>query len=205
MEEKDFEKENQSLIEEKVKETKPTLQKNKLFAQENVEVEERVEDVTAVVNPTIQPTERKRKKKNKIKKQRTVFDKLGILFVVLSIISLLIGLMPLAAAIVIAIYAVLLFAFAAFTLFLILLNKEFQEKFKIDQNPLLNFAFDVIAPISKYLFLGAGVFAVLAAVMFGVSKTKYDKVAKVVLCSILAAVSIALSVFVFSGVIKPIS
>lgn len=205
MEEKDFEKENQSLIEEKVKETKPTLPKNKLFAQENVEVEERVEDVTAVVNPTIQPTERKRKKKNKIKKQRTVFDKLGILFVVLSIISLLIGLMPLAAAIVIAIYAVLLFAFAAFTLFLILLNKEFQEKFKIDQNPLLNFAFDVIAPISKYLFLGAGVFAVLAAVMFGVSKTKYDKVAKVVLCSILAAVSIALSVFVFSGVIKPIS
>lgn len=205
MEEKDFEKENQSLIEEKVKETKPTLPKNKLFAQENVEVEERVEDVTAVVNPTIQPTESKRKKKNKIKKQRTVFDKLGILFVVLSIISLLIGLMPLAAAIVIAIYAVLLFAFAAFTLFLILLNKEFQEKFKIDQNPLLNFAFDVIAPISKYLFLGAGVFAVLAAVMFGVSKTKYDKVAKVVLCSILAAVSIALSVFVFSGVIKPIS
>lgn len=204
MEEKDFEKENQSLIEEKVKETKPTLPKNKLFAQENVEVEERVEDVTAVVNPTIQPTERKRKKKNKIKKQRTVFDKLGILFVVLSIISLLIGLMPLAAAIVIAIYAVLLFAFAAFTLFLIFLNKEFQEKFKIDQNPLLNFAFDVIAPISKYLFLGAGVFAVLAAVMFGVSKTKYDKVAKVVLCSILAAVSIALSVFVFSGVIKPI-
>lgn len=205
MEEKDFEKENQSLIEEKVKEIKPTLPKNKLFAQENVEVEERVEDVTAVVNPTIQPTESKRKKKNKIKKQRTVFDKLGILFVVLSIISLLIGLMPLAAAIVIAIYAVLLFAFAAFTLFLILLNKEFQEKFKIDQNPLLNFAFDVIAPISKYLFLGAGVFAVLAAVMFGVSKTKYDKVAKVVLCSILAAVSIALSVFVFSGVIKPIS
>lgn len=205
MEEKDFEKENQSLIEEKVKEIKPTLPKNKLFAQENVEVEERVEDVTAVVNPTIQPTESKRKKKNKIKKQRTVFDKLGILFVVLSIISLLIGLMPLAAAIVIAIYAVLLFAFAAFTLFLILLNKEFQEKFKIDQNPLLNFAFDVIAPISKYLFLGAGVFAVLAAVMFGVSKTKYDKVAKVVLCSILAAVSIALSVFVFSSVIKPIS